>query len=337
MKEKMPYFPANRVAIRTVFVLLAFIAAGVVFYAFGQEKEHETATGVAENQKEFAKKDSDNDGVEDWEETIRGSDPYNPDTDGDGATDGAEIAENRDPLKPGPDDALVPKKKTSAAAEKNLKNIFLNAGTNVTATLIGRLLEKNGPEGLLDEKNYTTISTEVLSLTQGLSRHLDEILDATPRPPVAVIDDSSEAAIFTYFESVATLYEKYIFGLGKDDTEFLVEALKTQSPKPLAALARYRKNVDALSEEIARLAVPQTLVAIHEKELNYLAKTSHEFGLMESANPEDPLFILALLNLRIELKKEVSAFHGNEIPAWLAKRGIAFGNSSKASRVYKTL
>ncbi len=48
-----------------------------------------------------ASKDSDGDGLPDWEEQLRGTDPHNPDTDGDGVSDGQEVAQGRDPLTPG--------------------------------------------------------------------------------------------------------------------------------------------------------------------------------------------------------------------------------------------
>jgi Bacterial TSP3 repeat len=46
-------------------------------------------------------KDSDNDGLPDWQELKYGTNPNNPDTDGDGYTDGAEVAAGYNPLGPG--------------------------------------------------------------------------------------------------------------------------------------------------------------------------------------------------------------------------------------------
>ncbi len=45
-------------------------------------------------------RDTDGDGLPDWEENIYGSDPFVADTDGDGTPDGQEIREGRDPTKP---------------------------------------------------------------------------------------------------------------------------------------------------------------------------------------------------------------------------------------------
>ena len=50
--------------------------------------------------KNTAEKDSDNDGLKDWEEILWKTDPNNPDTDGDGILDGEEIKQNlKNPAK----------------------------------------------------------------------------------------------------------------------------------------------------------------------------------------------------------------------------------------------
>lgn len=56
---------------------------------------------------ELANKDSDRDGLKDWEETLWKTDPQNPDTDGDGTPDGAEVKEGRNPTVTGPKDSLA--------------------------------------------------------------------------------------------------------------------------------------------------------------------------------------------------------------------------------------
>jgi len=49
----------------------------------------------------LAERDSDNDGLADWEEILWNTDPNNPDTDGDGVEDGEERAAGRNPTQPG--------------------------------------------------------------------------------------------------------------------------------------------------------------------------------------------------------------------------------------------
>lgn len=52
--------------------------------------------------------DSDGDGLMDWEEALRGTNPNNPDSDGDGTNDGDEVRGGRDPLVAGPNDTTTP-------------------------------------------------------------------------------------------------------------------------------------------------------------------------------------------------------------------------------------
>lgn len=54
----------------------------------------------------IAQKDTDGDGLKDWEEIIIRTDPHNPDTDGDGIPDGQEIEQQRSPVKAGPHDNI---------------------------------------------------------------------------------------------------------------------------------------------------------------------------------------------------------------------------------------
>lgn len=49
---------------------------------------------------EVYNRDSDSDGLKDWEESVYGTDPLNPDTDGDKYLDGEEVYSGHDPLRP---------------------------------------------------------------------------------------------------------------------------------------------------------------------------------------------------------------------------------------------
>lgn len=50
--------------------------------------------------------DDDQDGLSNWEEALRQTDPENPDSDGDGTSDKDELERGRNPLKKGPDDVF---------------------------------------------------------------------------------------------------------------------------------------------------------------------------------------------------------------------------------------
>jgi chemotaxis protein histidine kinase CheA len=82
-----------------------------------KEKIEETLNKAETQFKEIAKekkeiypaafKDSDQDGLSDWQEVILDTNPFNPDTDGDGYLDGSEYKLGYDPKKPGLADKIL--------------------------------------------------------------------------------------------------------------------------------------------------------------------------------------------------------------------------------------
>jgi len=82
-----------------------------------QKKIEETLNKAETQFKEIAKekkeiypaafKDSDQDGLSDWQEVILDTNPFNPDTDGDGYLDGIEYKSGFDPKKPGLADKIL--------------------------------------------------------------------------------------------------------------------------------------------------------------------------------------------------------------------------------------
>jgi len=87
------------------------VALIVILGAFGYKYANLNQTSYEQGRlkvvaRSIIEKDTDGDGLKDWEEALWGTDPHNPDTDGDGTSDGEEVKSNRDPTKAGPDDKL---------------------------------------------------------------------------------------------------------------------------------------------------------------------------------------------------------------------------------------
>ena len=93
---------------------VALIILGVGFY-INRSPSDGTFSRVADERKtsayststDITTRDTDGDLLLDWEERLRGTDPFNPDTDGDGTRDGKELEIGRDPRKKGPNDKLA--------------------------------------------------------------------------------------------------------------------------------------------------------------------------------------------------------------------------------------
>lgn len=93
---------------KTIFVLIICLACISAVWIFKKQTEKiaqkKATVSVEEKIKNTDQIDSDGDNLEDWLETLLGTDPNNKDTDGDGTEDGQEIADGRDPRIKGPND-----------------------------------------------------------------------------------------------------------------------------------------------------------------------------------------------------------------------------------------
>src|SRR3989338_4813425 len=105
----LTYFPSKKFILKILFIALALSA--VFWFIFNKEvKKNKKDSLIYQKQNapnqlnQFLDKDSDNDGLKDWEEILWKTDPRNSDTDKDGTPDGEEVKQNRGPSKPGPDD-----------------------------------------------------------------------------------------------------------------------------------------------------------------------------------------------------------------------------------------
>jgi len=94
--------------IKIFLTALGLIALVLVFNFFSSiSKGSNYSVSTAKSNLDFTiGKDSDNDGLNDNEESYWNTDPLNPDTDGDGFIDGEEVMSGHDPLLPGPNDII---------------------------------------------------------------------------------------------------------------------------------------------------------------------------------------------------------------------------------------
>lgn len=96
------------VSIVAIFILATTQKNNLVFTAKNQTLNNIVAlSSEPKVTAEPFNKDSDRDGLPNWEEKLRGTDPEKSDTDGDGASDGEEINLGRNPLIPGPNDFII--------------------------------------------------------------------------------------------------------------------------------------------------------------------------------------------------------------------------------------
>ncbi len=142
------YLPSKRFAFFVISVAIAALCIVLASY-IGAGKPLSSAFAVISNVSIGGKAavgdtDSDNDGLPDWEEGVRGTDPQKADTDGDGTKDSDEIKLNRDPKKAGPDDSLADEESQKFLNELLAAASSSNLTDNLSQTIFARYVAARG-------------------------------------------------------------------------------------------------------------------------------------------------------------------------------------------------
>lgn len=156
--EKFKSFLKSQKTIASVILLLGIFGFAIfVSQADDQQSAFQAADKISEKNK-----DSDNDGLTNWEEELIGTNPYQADTDGDGFLDGEEVLSQHDPLIKSPNDNLEyialdkevsqklqnPNNLTEAFIE-NAALLSLNSNAPTDADVLATAIRQAGGDELL--------------------------------------------------------------------------------------------------------------------------------------------------------------------------------------------
>lgn len=238
-------------------------------------------------------KDSDNDGLKDWEEELYKTSPYDPDTDGDGYLDGEEINSGHNPLvkAPGDDVFLYP---LPLGEKYNItQHVFQNS---TTPLLNSYLLYKS--EYLEDHPEITDPAQFFASIPQSVQRELinqaiydnfsyvmenskeifnqfPEIFDMTiSDQEIKISQDNSKETIQIYLSKLSSLINSDDFFFQKNGVEVLSEIFETENFSKLNGIIKLN---DVKIEQLKYLFVPSSLKETHKQALKIAILTRNIF------------------------------------------------------------
>jgi len=205
-------------------------------------------------------KDSDRDGLKDWEEELWETDPQNPDTDGDGTNDGDETKENRDPTKPGPDDALPePSQQENTSRENGLNNTKTRAITNQILNQYLFLRQNGGAS----EDDIQNLARQITSTSVFNSQS-----NIYTRDDINISTDNSKEALHTYTNTIANIFENSPYEESSNEIDIISQAISQSSASKLQELTPVAGAYRSINEEFLSVSVPSALVDIHLAFLN---------------------------------------------------------------------
>ena len=263
---------------------------------------------------DLAQKDSDGDGLADWEETLWKTDPKNPDTDGDGTNDGDEVKLKRNPLISGPDDALtddfLQKQVSPDSAKENLTQTQLFTRDLVSTYLklkqSGQFTEENQTkliDGFTEEAISRAKKTEISAHT--ISELIIE--NATGIIPVSQYAQKIEFALGNNF--------RYSF-VG-EELALLKDILEKKDPRSVAVFSEAEKAYNNFAIALLSMKVPRDIAVSHVALINSSLVIAKSFSDIELSSA-DPLN--ALIGVK-RYSEEAFVFGGylNDISAYILR------------------
>lgn len=245
--------------------------------------------------------DSDNDGLQDWEEALWKTNARNPDTDKDGTKDNDEILTKRDPRTPGPNDELSTlsvniEHDAATATSSSKENLTAKLARNFTTAYFSRKIASASTGNALVEKD--TLANQVFSdITRMVA--VEDVIDTAPRfstKDFRTSVSSSDTDVRDYINALGAIFQSASFPQ-KGDLEAITEAVAKQEQglSGTEDLRAYRIAYEKLAEELKSPLVPQSLLETHTA----MANNFWRLGLyLETfmALETDPIKSLAALN-----------------------------------------
>lgn len=205
---------------------------------------------------EFTKKDTDGDGLKDWEEILWGTDPNNPDTDGDGMGDGEEISIGRNPTIEGPDDEFSDDLSLNSESDSDYSAL---SKTDMVSRIFFRkymILQQSG--GDFDEEARNSLVNETVEDIFG------EMVSAQiyDKSDLKIVTNSNEA-LQNYGNRIISIINIYAQQNPKNAVLVFEETLRTKNKKLAEPLIDSSLMYENISKDFVKVAVPEEIASVH--------------------------------------------------------------------------
>ena len=215
-----------------------------------------------------AEKDSDEDGLKDWEEVLWKTDGGDPDSDDDGTKDGEEVRTKRNPTKPGPDDEY------KSIEESPLKDVAeeIAAEQNLTLTDIFTRDFMTGYFALKNANQYTPEARD-----RFLKTLVGNAVNVTPQEytikDLTLVQKSDQNTLRIYGNALGEVAMKYRHLAEGKELLIVDEAVKQESREKLTELGPILADYKAFADTYRALPVPLVAYEVHLALLNVNALT----------------------------------------------------------------
>ncbi len=309
-----------------MFFLFLFLGAGVLFLNdFFPKKNAAIATGLeSQNVLSFAteaEKDSDNDGLKDWEEGLWKTDLNNPDSDDDGTSDGEEVRNKRNPMKAGPDDEY------KSIEESPLKDIVKESAAEKDLTLTDIFARDfvSGYFALKDAGQYTAatrdkfIKTLFASVDNTLAEKKYTLADIT------ITQKSDAETLRQYGNALGAVALRYRHLAERKELPVIDNAIKQNDPEKLSALLPILADYEASINAYLVVSVPLVAHEIHLEIINVDRATKDAIAELGKVFTDPIASSIGVKNYRQSMEKNVTIT--KNLKNFFLENGVSFQNN----------
>lgn len=247
------------------FLLILFMAGGVLFVKNSSgEKSPEKGglVAVTDTENAFAneaQKDTDNDGLKDWEEDLWKTDKTNSDTDGDGTPDGEEVRNKRNPTKAGPGDEY------KSIEESPLGDIAkeIEAEKNLTLTDIFARDFMSGYFALKDAGQYTNETRDKFIKTLFASVDTLPAEEKYTLADLTITEKSDVETLKNYGNEVSGILRRFYESSLGDELRILDNAVKKEDADELHKLEQFAERYKKLATDLLKTKTPFIVADTH--------------------------------------------------------------------------
>jgi hypothetical protein len=279
-------------------ICIALIVSVVLWQKQAKEKRLQVAI---ETISPSDQKDSDADGLADWEEQSLGTDPYNPDTDGDGTIDGVEVDTNRDPLKKGPNDKII--KQTEVFTDPIDKPVEGTVTDQVAKDFFARyLLAKQQNKDITDEE-AGSIALQTLNTTSIGQK----TKDAFGINDITISKDNSKESKFEYMRKNEEIAKKYGQDLKEGELNIINSAIQNRDEGSIKKLDAIANAYIKTAQETIKLSVPSDMAGYHLVYINTVYNLGNNIKNIENIF-SDPISAFYAFNQYQESAYKLQAY-----------------------------
>lgn len=302
--------PSKRIFALTIVCISAIIFA----IALNKYQSHTTSVSVKETSRLVSvqeEKDTDTDGVADWEEVLYGLDP-------------TKAVSNPEKIS---DAEYIKKKKTEASLSESVPPSLLSASSTANLNPTEKLARETFSEYISLKQSNAVTSLNINSATDNItSNNLYALEDAYNISQVNVIPDSDLAGAKIYGNAFARIRTKYVNQYLENPigSELFSESSVT-SDNFQQRLNKISNIYSSLARELSQLKVPASLIEIHLKLINNYAKSANAFKIISNLS-EDPLSAMFAVSEHTNAEAEESSLLSS-IRQFLSSGGIIFDSN----------